>query len=81
MPKIGDINLQNSVPMIYADGGTWLTCSGQLVSRKDFPGLYSKIGMSYADEDQRCCNAELFPLPDFTKPDKEWPRYGESAKE
>ena len=79
--KIGDINLQNSVPMIYADGGTWLKCSGQLVSRKQFPLLYAHLGMSYADEDQRCCNAELFPVPDFSKPQKEWPRYGKPTEE
>ena len=78
--KIGDINIHLECPAIYADGGVWLVCSGQLVSRKQFPLLYSKIGMSYADEDQRCCNAELFPLPDFTKPEKEWPHYGKPTE-
>jgi len=64
--KIGDVRIwAKSGPIIMADGEIWLPADGRLVSRKAYPVLYSKIGMSYADEDKRCCNAELFPLPDL----------------
>lgn len=64
--KIGDINVNYpGGPAIYADGNFWIICDGSLVSRKTFPILYSIIGMTYADEDQRCCTSELFPVPDL----------------
>lgn len=66
--KIGDINLHYpGGPAIMADGPLWLPCDGRLVSRKAYPLLYAHVGMGYADEDKRCCNAELFPLPDLRK--------------
>ncbi len=60
MPELGDINV--SYPggaRMLADGGVWLPC-GTLQSRKVYPQLYALIGQTYADEDKRCCNAELF---------------------
>ncbi len=66
MSKIGDIcTYYPGGPAILADEGIWLPCDGRLVSRKAYPILYSLIGMTYADEDKRCCNAELFPLPEL----------------
>ena len=68
--KIGDINVNYpGCPAILADGHIWLPCDGRLVSRKAYPVLYSVIGMAHADEDKRCCNAELFPLPDYSEPE------------
>jgi hypothetical protein len=58
--KIGDINVAYpGGPAILADGGVWLPL-GSLASRKRYPKLYAAIGQTYADEDKRCCNAELF---------------------
>lgn len=65
--KIGDVNVNYPEgPAIFVDGEVWLPCDGRLLSRKSFPILYSILGMTFADEDKRCCNAELFPLPDYT---------------
>lgn len=61
--KIGDICVYYpGGPAILADGNIWIPFDGRLVSRKLYPILYSIIGQTYADEDKRCCNAELFPL-------------------
>ena len=66
MSKIGDIDIHDPKgPVIWADRGERLLCDGSLVSRKKYPILYGTIGLAYADEDKRCCNAELFPLPDL----------------
>ncbi len=66
MDKIGDINTSYpGGPAMLVDGGRWEICDGRLLSRKTNPETYALIGMTYADEDKRCCNAELFPLPDL----------------
>ena len=63
--KIGDIWLHGKDgPTILTDHGPVL-CDGSLLSRKKYPILYGLIGMAYADEDKRCCTAELFPIPDL----------------
>lgn len=73
--KIGDINVNYpGCPAILVDGGVWLPCDGRLISRKAYPTLYGIIGLLWADEDKRCCTAELFPLPDLREFEK---RYNE----
>lgn len=67
--KIGDICVYYpSGPAILADGDIWLPCDGRPVSRKVYPALYALIGQTYSDEDKRCCNSELFSLPDLVEP-------------
>jgi microcystin-dependent protein len=45
----------------------WKPADGSLISRKKNPILYSIISTLYCDEDLRCCNAELFALPDLIR--------------
>ena len=65
---VGDIIVVAGTVYIEADGGAKLKADGSLVSRKRWPRLYATIGMQFADEDKRCCTAELFPLPDLRIP-------------
>lgn len=58
-PRLGEVNLHHpDGPMILADGGQWVPL-GTLQSRKKYPKLYALVGMTYCDEDLRCCG-ELF---------------------
>lgn len=67
--KIGDVRMWVDPPTIKTDEG-WKPADGSLVSRKKNPILYSIIGHTYSDEDLRCCNAELFALPNYSTPSR-----------